>query len=203
MKRLMVPPLPAASRPSNRITTRWPVSFTQICSWSSSTCGRFSAPRSSCETSGSCTGKAPLRQSAASSSSGLSSLRRCFASLPSKSSPAARPRRRARRLRGMARNCLAASAGSPALAMMSSSAAILAPCAVHRFVPTMRSSPARSASMTSPSTARTHAAARGLGGGFPLLRLGRSLALMRARAFRPSCDATDHFETLAAGPWLT
>ena len=30
MKRLMVP-LPAASRPSNKMTTRWPVSFTQAC----------------------------------------------------------------------------------------------------------------------------------------------------------------------------
>ena len=41
MKRLMAPPLPAASRPSNRITTRWPVSLTQACSFSSSTCSRY------------------------------------------------------------------------------------------------------------------------------------------------------------------
>jgi hypothetical protein len=41
MKRLIVPPLPAASRPSKMITTRWPVSFTQACSFSSSTCRRY------------------------------------------------------------------------------------------------------------------------------------------------------------------
>ena len=40
MKRLMVPPLPAASRPSNRMTMRWPVSLAQACSFSSSTCRR-------------------------------------------------------------------------------------------------------------------------------------------------------------------
>ena len=39
--RLMVPPLPAASRPSNRITTRWPVALTQACSLSSSTCSAY------------------------------------------------------------------------------------------------------------------------------------------------------------------
>ena len=38
MKRLIVPPLPAASRPSKRITIRWPASFTQAWSFSSSTC---------------------------------------------------------------------------------------------------------------------------------------------------------------------
>ena len=36
VKRLMVPPLPAASRPSNRMTMRVPESFTQFCSFSSS-----------------------------------------------------------------------------------------------------------------------------------------------------------------------
>ncbi len=36
MNRLIVPPLPAASRPSKRMTTRWPVSLTQFCSFSSS-----------------------------------------------------------------------------------------------------------------------------------------------------------------------
>ena len=41
MNRLMVPPLPAASRPSNTITTRWPVSFTHACSFSSSTCSWY------------------------------------------------------------------------------------------------------------------------------------------------------------------
>ena len=38
MKRLMVPPLPAASRPSNSMTMRWPVSSTQRCAFSSSRC---------------------------------------------------------------------------------------------------------------------------------------------------------------------
>ena len=37
MKRLIVPPLPAASRPSNTITMRCPVDFTQFCSLTSST----------------------------------------------------------------------------------------------------------------------------------------------------------------------
>jgi len=41
MKRLIVPPLPAASRPSNRMMTRAPVSFTQACSLSNSTCSRY------------------------------------------------------------------------------------------------------------------------------------------------------------------
>ena len=42
MKRLIVPPLPAASRPSNTITIRSPVDFTQFCSLTSSICsGRF------------------------------------------------------------------------------------------------------------------------------------------------------------------
>ena len=36
MNRLIVPPLPAASRPSNRITSRPPVSLIQYCSLSSS-----------------------------------------------------------------------------------------------------------------------------------------------------------------------
>src|SRR5436190_230737 len=38
MKRLMVPPLPAASRPSNRMTSFCPASFIQACILSSSTC---------------------------------------------------------------------------------------------------------------------------------------------------------------------
>ena len=38
MKRLIVPPLPAASRPSNTITIRCPVDFTQFCSLTSSIC---------------------------------------------------------------------------------------------------------------------------------------------------------------------
>ncbi len=38
MNRLIVPPFPAASRPSNRMTIRVPVSFTQFCSFSSSIC---------------------------------------------------------------------------------------------------------------------------------------------------------------------
>ena len=37
MNRLIVPPLPAASRPSKTMTTRWPVSFTHAWSFSSST----------------------------------------------------------------------------------------------------------------------------------------------------------------------
>ncbi len=41
MKRLIVPPLPAASRPSKTMTMRWPESFTQACSFSSSTCRRY------------------------------------------------------------------------------------------------------------------------------------------------------------------
>lgn len=36
----MLPPLPAASRPSKMISTRWPVSFTHACSLSNSTCRR-------------------------------------------------------------------------------------------------------------------------------------------------------------------
>ena len=38
VKRLIVPPLPAASRPSNTSTIRCPVDFTQFCSLTSSTC---------------------------------------------------------------------------------------------------------------------------------------------------------------------
>ena len=38
MKRLIVPPLPAASRPSNTITSRCPDRFTQYCSLSNSIC---------------------------------------------------------------------------------------------------------------------------------------------------------------------
>jgi hypothetical protein len=38
MNRLMVPPLPAASRPSNTITRRCPVSPTQYCNFNSSIC---------------------------------------------------------------------------------------------------------------------------------------------------------------------
>ena len=38
MKRLIVPPLPAASRPSKTMTRRSPVSLTQLCSFSSSIC---------------------------------------------------------------------------------------------------------------------------------------------------------------------
>ena len=38
VNRLIVPPLPAASRPSNTITIRCPVSFTQFCSLTSSIC---------------------------------------------------------------------------------------------------------------------------------------------------------------------
>ena len=40
MNRLMVPPLPAASRPSNRTIIRAPDDFTQFCSFSSSICSR-------------------------------------------------------------------------------------------------------------------------------------------------------------------
>ncbi|SHX13930.1 Uncharacterised protein [Mycobacteroides abscessus subsp. abscessus] len=44
MKRLMVPPLPAASRPSKRMTCRAPVRLLQFCSLSSSICSsRFSS----------------------------------------------------------------------------------------------------------------------------------------------------------------
>ena len=38
VNRLMVPPLPAASRPSKTMTIFWPVSFTQFCSLTSSIC---------------------------------------------------------------------------------------------------------------------------------------------------------------------
>ena len=38
MNRLIVPPLPAASRPSKTMTIRAPVSLTQVCSFSSSIC---------------------------------------------------------------------------------------------------------------------------------------------------------------------
>ena len=38
MKRFIVPPFPAASRPSNSSTTRSPVSRTHLCIFSSSTC---------------------------------------------------------------------------------------------------------------------------------------------------------------------
>ncbi len=38
MKRLMVPPLPAASRPSNSTVTRSFASLIQDCAFSSSTC---------------------------------------------------------------------------------------------------------------------------------------------------------------------
>ena len=38
MNRLIVPPLPAASRPSNSMQMRWPVSLTQLCILSSSIC---------------------------------------------------------------------------------------------------------------------------------------------------------------------
>ena len=41
--RLMVPPLPAASRPSNSTTTRAPSSRTQDCIRASSTCSRRSS----------------------------------------------------------------------------------------------------------------------------------------------------------------
>ena len=48
MKRLMVPPLPAASRPSNKITWRAPVALIQFCILSSSICSsRFSPSYSS------------------------------------------------------------------------------------------------------------------------------------------------------------
>ena len=40
MKRLIVPPLPAASRPSNTTTSFWPVSLIQACAFSSSICSR-------------------------------------------------------------------------------------------------------------------------------------------------------------------
>jgi hypothetical protein len=40
MNRLMVPPLPAASRPSNKRISRSPVALTQYWSFSSSICGR-------------------------------------------------------------------------------------------------------------------------------------------------------------------
>ena len=43
MKRLIVPPLPAASRPSNKITCRPPEALIQFCILSSSICSsRFS-----------------------------------------------------------------------------------------------------------------------------------------------------------------
>ncbi len=38
MKRLIVPPLPAASRPSNRIMTFSALALIQFCAFSSSTC---------------------------------------------------------------------------------------------------------------------------------------------------------------------
>ena len=41
MNRLMVPPLPAASRPSNRITCLAPVSWVQYWNFSSSICSWY------------------------------------------------------------------------------------------------------------------------------------------------------------------
>ena len=43
MKRLMVPPLPAASRPSNRSTCLVPVSAAHVWNFSSSICSRYLA----------------------------------------------------------------------------------------------------------------------------------------------------------------
>ncbi len=40
MKRLIVPPLPAASRPSKTMTSFCPVAFIQFCSLTSSICSR-------------------------------------------------------------------------------------------------------------------------------------------------------------------
>jgi hypothetical protein len=59
MKRLIAPPLPAASRPSKRITTRCPVSLTQACSFSSSTCRRYFCARSSPRHQVACRGSRP------------------------------------------------------------------------------------------------------------------------------------------------
>ena len=92
MKRLMVPPLPAASRPSNTITTRWPVSFTHDCSFSSSTCSRYfcfsyalrrmrlrygytAVRQSSTSSSSPCTGGVPNTGSSCSSSASPSATR--------------------------------------------------------------------------------------------------------------------------------
>ena len=44
MNRLMVPPLPAASRPSNKITWRLPEALIQFCILSSSICSRRFSP---------------------------------------------------------------------------------------------------------------------------------------------------------------
>ena len=44
-----------------------------------------------------------------------------------------------------------------------------------------------------------NAAARGLGAGFFVAALGAFVGVDAGHAFRPSSDATDHFETLAAG----
>ena len=48
MNRLMVPPLPAASRPSNTMTCRSPLAWLHFCSFSSSICSsRFCSSYSS------------------------------------------------------------------------------------------------------------------------------------------------------------
>jgi hypothetical protein len=46
MNRLIVPPFPVASRPSNKMTMRVPVSFTQFCSFNCSICNSRSARES-------------------------------------------------------------------------------------------------------------------------------------------------------------
>ena len=43
VRRLIIPPLPAASRPSKMMTMRAPLAFTQACRWAISTCRRASS----------------------------------------------------------------------------------------------------------------------------------------------------------------
>ena len=62
MKRLMVPPLPAASRPSKMTMMRSPVSFTQFWTLSSSTWSWPSAPRRPWCRCGSCRETRPTRR---------------------------------------------------------------------------------------------------------------------------------------------
>ena len=61
VKRLIVPPLPAASRPSKRIATRWPVSLTQSCIFSSSICSRRLSTRTRSATAARRTGSPRAR----------------------------------------------------------------------------------------------------------------------------------------------
>ena len=71
MKRLIVPPLPAASRPSNNTTTRWPESRTHACSFSSSTCRWYFCASYALRDIRLRYGYTPLRQCSTSSSSEL------------------------------------------------------------------------------------------------------------------------------------